>query len=81
MSSQTNIRTYEADLRHFKDTHVRSIDRRRYTHVSDKGHSSLDTMKHNFENNIHKIQGRMDMKKDHDSYSRNRNTQRLNKNA
>lgn len=35
-------------------------------------------MKHNFENNLHKIQGRMKMKKNLDSHSRNRNVQRYN---
>jgi len=75
LGSQISSRTGEPHLSHFKDASVKCTDGKRYTH---DGHSSFDKMKHNFDNNFHKIQGRMKMKKNLESHSRNRNVETNN---
>jgi len=75
MGSQINSRTGEPHLSHFKDASVKCTDGKIYTH---DGNSIFYKMKHNFENNFHKIQGRMKMKKNLESHYRNRNVQTNN---
>jgi len=69
IGSQGSSRTNESHQNHFEDTYVEYTDRKKYSH---------DGRKHNLDINFLKIQGRIKMKGNPDSHSRNRNVQRYN---